>query len=363
MNRNPTWWALVVAMAMVGCGGGAGSTFPVIEKTTGALTPVPYVNTLLEMDTTWREAVPPIQSMLEGWISADYCPEPVIQVKPGPVVSMGTTVYLDGTGSIPESGAMVTYLWSVHQPPQHGLNLVPSMSFPKPTHLASYPGVYRYCLDVWDEAHGSKELECLSTACVEVKVSLEYAIEIELTWETPGDLNQFDGGPHAGSDMDLHFAHPFATGPDLDGDGKPDGWFDLAYDCFWFNPSPGWESMNPNVADDPGLVLDDDDGAGPEIVLLDVPGERIYKVGVHYWNDHGFGPSYPRVRIYIFGKLVFDMDLYDTHPMETCDLWEVATIDWPSGEVAPILHKNGDPKIIGSYANPAFVQYGGTNCP
>ena len=184
------------------------------------------------------------------------------------------------------------------------------------------------------------------------------------TWDTPGDPNQFDEGPDMGSDMDLHFTHPFATGPDLDGNGEPDGWFDLTHDCFSYNPNPEWESMNPNVSDDPSLDRDDTDGAGPENVNLDMPVDgREYRIGVHYWDDHGFGPSYPTVKCWIAGQQVFEKNLKELEvAMVTCDMWDVATIQWKSGQFTSIQNAQGGLKITPCYRNPTFVEIAGDTC-
>ena len=76
-----------------------------------------------------------------------------------------------------------------------------------------------------------------------------------------------------------------------------------------------------------------------------------YKVGVHYWNDHGFGPSDATVRIYLKSVLVFEQTQLD---MIHCDLWEVATIDWPSGVVQPVTTGQGGTKVDSFCAPPGW---------
>lgn len=292
------------------------------------------------------------------------CPTPVIIIEEGEEVPPQTILHLKGDQSVPSSGQIVSYQWTVNQPPDNKFNLLPSSNFANPKHEVNIAGEYTYCLDVCDTSYCSNDPKCLTTVCKKVIVIPKDAIHVELTWDTPGDLNQFDEGPDAGSDMDLHFVHPFATGPDLDGDGKPDGWFDIPYDCFWFNPNPEWESMNPNIDDNPSLDRDDTDGAGPENINLDVPvSGRVYRVGVHYWDDHGYGISYPTVKIYIWGQLVFNKNLKDLGvKMMKCDMWDVATIEWPSGKVTGVTNPDGSLKITHNYAHPAFVQIGGGTC-
>ena len=292
------------------------------------------------------------------------CPVPVIMVQEGEEVPPQTVLHLYGDQSLPSTGNITSYSWSVKQPAENKFNLVPSATFPNPTHEVNVGGEYEYCLDVCDSARCSNDAECHTTACKKVVVIPTQAIHCELTWDTPGDMDQTDEGPDAGSDMDLHFTHPFATGPDLDGDGAPDPWFNLPYDVFWFNPTPEWESMNPNAKDDPRLDRDDTDGAGPENLNLDAPvNNREYRVGVHYWDDHGYGFSYPHVRCYIWGQLVFDRDLkLLDQKMFKCDMWEVAVIKWPSGAVTEVKNPDGSLKITHKYQNPGFVQIGGGTC-
>jgi hypothetical protein len=273
-------------------------------------------------------------------------------------------LHLHGDQSQPATGSIESYHWTVSQPSENKFNLVPNASFPNPTHEMNVCGEYTYCLDVCDGAHCSDDPKCHTTACKKVIVLGVKAIHCELTWDTPGDENQFDEGPDLGSDMDLHFVHPDAGGPDLDGDGKPDGWFDIPGDCFWFNQQPDWESPNPNTHDDPHMDRDDTDGAGPENLNLDAPvSGRTYRLGVHYWDDHGYGPSYARVKCYLWGGLVLDIDQkFLGVEMVTCDMWEVATIEWDSGKVTQVKNPDGSLKITHKYLNPAFVQIGGGGC-
>jgi hypothetical protein len=185
-----------------------------------------------------------------------------------------------------------------------------------------------------------------------VNVVANELIHIELLWDTPNDPDQTDDGPEAGADLDLHFLHPFASGLDVDLDGQPDGWFDQPFDCFWFNAHPNWASMDPMIDDDPGLDLDDTDGAGPENINLNLPENAMtYRVGVHYWNDHNFGPSLATVRVYLYSELVFEQAGVE---LVNHDMWEVATIDWPSGNVELILGEGGGYKITPNYQHPYF---------
>ncbi len=190
---------------------------------------------------------------------------------------------------------------------------------------------------------------------VEVFPGIETPVDgflVELKWNTPGDPDQTDVGPEAGSDMDLHVTHPAAArNDDIDQDGQPDPWFDQLYDVFWFDVNPAW-GMAPDQ--NPRLDRDDSDGAGPEIVTLARPVDGMsYRVGVHYWKDHFYGTSEATLRVYVRTKLVYE----DTAgPMSWLDMWDALTISWPDGAVVPVRIAGGLRKITPNYQNPAFFQ-------
>ena len=185
----------------------------------------------------------------------------------------------------------------------------------------------------------------------EVVVIPDNAIHIELLWHTPEDLDETDMGPEAGADLDLHFTHQSASGPDLDKDGNPDPWFDMPFDCFWFSAHPNWGLYDPAVDDDPTLVLDDTDGAGPEILTLNNPENIKYKVGVHYWNDHKFGGSYATVKAYVWSQQVIAVK---NVLLNDLDMWEVLSITWPDEIIELVIDDYGNYKITPLYENPYF---------
>ena len=73
------------------------------------------------------------------------------------------------------------------------------------------------------------------------------------------------------------------------------------------------------------------DGAGPENVNHNEPGNGVYAVGVYYYDDNGFGPSYATVRIYIDGKLA--KEYKNKYMSGTFDFWKVGLIEWPSKNI------------------------------
>ncbi len=302
---------------------------------------------------------------LSGFGVSNECPLPVLDIGAVATVLPQAVIRLDGSKSVGVGGPLVSWTFDIDQPAQNKFHLVQGATSQFQSHQANVAGDYQYRLDVCDASLCSNDLACQTTVVRQVTAAPTQAIHCELTWETPADTDQYDQGPGMGSDMDLHFLHPFATGPDLDGDGVPDGWFDIPYDVFWYNKAPEWESVNPNVQDNPSLDRDDTDGAGPENVNLLTPTDgRTYRIGVHYWDDQGFGVSFPRVRCFIEGTLALDTVLDNGGVgMKRCDLWEVATIEWPAKTVTPVTLPNGSPKVTPGYMNPAFVVVGGAACP
>ena len=294
-----------------------------------------------------------VEVPVSGICQKDACPHAVIQVAEGSEVVPQTVLHLYGDQSYAATGSITKWEWSVEQPQGSQFTFIPSSSFPNPTFEANVAGLYRFYLTVWDE----NGVPSCQQSMAEVAVISDCNIHVELLWHNPEDPDETDEGPEAGADVDLHFIHPWAGGPDVDGDGHPDGWFDQPFDCFWFNAHPEWGSFDPSVNDDPDLDRDDTDGAGPEnINLCGTPEEALYRIGVHYWNDHGYGPAYVTVRVYIFSQLVFEIS---DVKLVACDMWEVATVEWPSGKVKLVTEINGDQyKITPAYTNPFFM----SNC-
>jgi len=293
--------------------------------------------------------VPDREVEVSGFGVTEVCPTAIIKVQEGEEVIPQTKLHLIGSQSFAGTGAISKYEWSVTSPPGSVSVFLPSAAAPDPTFEVNVAGTYVYKLRVWDD----KNVQSCLDAEFTVLVVPDEAIHVELLWETPNDPDETDTGPEAGSDLDLHFTHQFAVGTtDVDGDGENEPWFHSFYDCFWFNGNPNWGSFDPFVDDDPGLDRDDTDGAGPENMNLNIPENGLtYKVGVHYWNDHGFGLTNATVRIYIQSVLVFQVEGVE---LVANDLWEVATVDWPSGAVTPITDTGGGYKIMNNFPNPIF---------
>ncbi len=263
---------------------------------------------------------------VEGWGVQALPPVAVVSVAEGEEVVPQTELHLFGDQShAVGGGAIADYQWKVNQPQGSNKSLQPNTKQPNPTFRPDMVGEYEFCLNVRDDI-GTQSLQ---PACVTVLVVPNNSIHTELVWTTPSDPDLSDGN---GADVDLHFAHPDGGVTDRDCDGTLDPWFSNPFDVFWFNTNPNWANLLPNVDDDPLLALDDTDGAGPENLNLDQPeGDAAnpiaYSVGVHYWNDHGFGASAATVRIYLMGVLTYESDPTELKPL---DMWYVGKIHWPN---------------------------------
>ena len=276
------------------------------------------------------------------------CPLAIATVEEGQQVVPQTVLHLTGDQSYSPSGLAITsWFWEVPVAPEGTTSVfIPGATFDNPVFEVNIAGLYQFQLTVVDEV-GADSCE---PAVVDVVVIPDEAIHVELIWSTEGDVDSEDTGEGNGTDMDLHFTHPFATGPDIDGDGEPDPWFDTDFDCFWFNKTPNWGTFDEDVDDNPSL-----DGWGPENLNINIPEEGVtYTVGVHYWDDHGFGDSKATVRIYIYGELDFE---YEDHPMTAHDLWKVAEIPWFGGDSTTELltDESGELLVTPNYQNPFFL--------
>jgi hypothetical protein len=123
-----------------------------------------------------------------------------------------------------------------------------------------------------------------------------------LTWNT--DVN----------DVDLHLIQD-TQGGDL---------FDDELDCHFQNLRPDWVPEG-STDGDPSLNHDEVDGMGPETVEMGVPtiGEQ-YRVLVHYFSDDGFSDSDAKVKIFVNGAEVAEME----RNLLANQVWDLGIFDW-----------------------------------
>ncbi len=179
------------------------------------------------------------------------------------------------------------------------------------------------------------------------------ALRIEMVWNAGADDDR--------SDVDLHLLRP---------NGE---WFDDApdgADCFFANcrlctagyelgdavverecraqiaeinanpgnePAPLLTWYPPADDDDPRLDLDDVEGLGPENINVRTPRNGVYRLGVHYWDAQGFGPSTVTLRVFCGGALAKEFEPVVLQPQALdpggpdTEFWEVADIVWRDG--------------------------------
>ena len=291
-----------------------------------------------------------IEVPVVGAGAEEDCPVAVIQIEEGEEVIPQTVLHLDGTGSYAPFGQIESWTWTVEQPDGNQQLFIPSPTAPDPVFYANTVGIYTFTLEVRDE----NNTKSCQPDVRQVVVQPDQAIHVELTWQTPGDEDETDDGVAAGTDVDLHFTHPNATGPDYDDNDVPDPWFDDQWDCFWYNGQPNWGSFDPEAGDDPSLDRDDTNGAGPENLNISIPEDgALYHIGVHFWADHGFGPVKAAVKVFTYATEIYaegDVDL------EEKDMWCVGAVNWPEPEVSSCEPKVPD-GIVSDYVNPFFLSF------
>ncbi len=282
---------------------------------------------------------------VRGFAVTEACAMPVIRVAEGASVPVGTLLHLSGTSSYSPFGQVTTWHWTVSQPEgNHGF-LLPSDSAAEPTFLVGVPGEYAFTLEVNDTAGSGS---CPAAQAVVTVTQADRATFL-LTWKTVAPFTPQP--PFLGQDLDLHFLHPTAAGEDADNDGKPDGYYDVPEDCFWFNPTPNWDNLQPTAwwDDDARLLYDNTDGSGPEVIVMGLQclPQNDYRFGVHFFDDHGYGPVDATIQAYVSGVLVWEGQAR----LQALDLWDAAVFHCGSRSVT----ETPGPVIKHDYKNPSFV--------
>lgn len=258
-----------------------------------------------------------------GAVGAD-CPEPDIEplvagtdepLEDGEV-SPGTNVILDASGSEP-AGAIDGYRWSIlSRPEATRAALRPDDNGSAPEIDLDFAGVWTFELTL----EGPEPWASCDPATVEIRVVPDDDIYVEMSWRTPGDNNPDD---NRGADVDLHYLNP-----------KASSWNESPWDIYWRNKTADWGAQG-DPSDDPELSSDASRAPGPEAVTHNNLNPGLngsgYTIGAHYYAPNDYGPSYVTVRIYVRGELARSFE--DRELAEAFDFWEVAIIDWPSGNI------------------------------
>jgi len=118
--------------------------------------------------------------------------------------------------------------------------------------------------------------------------------------------------PKLGADVDLHLV-------------QPGGEINTLSDCYFGNRSPDW-GVASNVCDNPRLDVDCISQCTIENIRLSSPVTGTYSIKVHYYSDHGHGPTPAQVTLWLKGVA----QTYQIGALVEDQVWEVGTIQWPS---------------------------------
>ena len=253
------------------------------------------------------------------------CPEPVIVAESEQQRSVADptgeleglpleVVTFDSRESRPAPGrTLVDYEWTlIERPEDTAVELGHDSDRAANDLYLELSGRYVVELEVWDDL-GQSSCE---PARMEINAISADAIHLQLVWDTPTDP---DPNNNSGTDLDLHFLRQGGQ------------WNRAPYDCHWLNTNPDWGDPD-NTDMNPRLDIDEVNGWGPENINLLQPEDGVrYSVGVNYFSDHGYGPSYATVRIFIHGQL--DVEISGVEMVDG-EFWHVADIEWPSAEVS-----------------------------
>jgi hypothetical protein len=277
---------------------------------------------IIDTNVLEEKNVPGVAGRVEVPLQAigNRAPQAVIEVAED--VAPFTRIDVDGSASFDPDDPPdepLTYRWRLVSAPAGSQARLQSQSLPQSAFFADLSGEYVIELTVTDA------VGLASTETVVIDARPEEGIRVELIWD------------HPDSDVDLHLMREGASFCTCQGIGDPPGApSDVHYRCRsqnWYPDAPG---ANPL------LDVDDARGFGPEVITLEgdgpddfIPADR-YTIVVHYFSDKRNVSSFPTntanatVRVFIFGLQVAE---YDQPLLGTGDLWEVAQIEWPSGDV------------------------------
>ena len=258
-------------------------------------------------------------------------------------VSPGEVINLDARGSFDPSSATgepVAYEWTIIQRPEGSRSVIleavmgdgdgvgDDPTTPTAVLIPDLIGEYQIQLTiVGADGSTSPSESCPSdNTIVSISVIEMGGLLLELVWDTPNDPDQEDT---EGTDVDIHFLHP-------QGEGR---WNSSPWDCYFANTEASWSMERGG---NPILIIDDNDGSGPESIILEKPmwtdevsPDDMYRLGAHYYSSGGqlggtdFGVSFVIARIY-FGEVLVWEQLREM--TATGHFWEAAGIIWTASE-------------------------------
>lgn len=247
-----------------------------------------------------------VNASLSGWSNT---PNPLPPQRGRVDAEVGTSVSLQVTFDRPVNG----FIWQELQRPAASLSTLVDAGRLQRRLMPDVAGAYLFAIS-------SPRVPLCQPAQITVQATGGGSgdVTLELTWDTPGDMDQTDS---RGADMDLHYLRPGAqvwnSGPDA---------------IFWSNRLADW-GVQGDPSDDPMMGTDDTDGAGPERIThtrVTTPG--LYPVGVRYFSSRGYGTSVATLKVFIGGRLT---DTYTSRPMAQGEFWWPLSIMQPGGIISP----------------------------
>jgi hypothetical protein len=220
------------------------------------------------------------------------------------------------TGSFTPRGTIRTYRWSIATSPDDALPFISNPEGATTEILLDRAGTWTIELDVTDTQN--------TPACRSARVDVvkEPAgpgdLAIQLTWTSPGVPDPGRECAGCGTDLDLHMLNL-----------ELGCWTRSPADLHWRNRNPMWESPDDPVAVPCSLTRDDISSLGPEIILCQGLPEGRYRLGVHYFSDHRFGPSTATLRVTLGDSVSFN----ESQELTDRQFWDVADLELPSGSI------------------------------
>ena len=219
-------------------------------------------------------------------------------------------VYLSGEDSSDPDDSSLAYEWTIINRPSGSMaQLLPSPHVVDPEIEIDIVGTYEIELQVFDE----QGLANCDPAIVQIHATPGDEVFLQLVWSSPTvDANY--GGPdpsaNIGTDLDIYYINTALTSQ----------WNDSTA-VYWFNRNQDWGDHGTATLD-----IDSMYGEGPENISHSSPAQDgLYRVGVHYFNDNGFGRADATLRVYFGHTLAAE---FQRSLLETGDLWIAAQVNW-----------------------------------
>lgn len=244
-------------------------------------------------------------------------------------------IHLTGDQSYDPDGTSLTHEWSVIAQPDGSLADVDSPTAANTTFEVDIVGNFQIELVVYDET-GLRNCE---PAIVEVDATPDEDIHIQLVWSAP-EVDTTYGGPDAsasiGTDLDIHYVN--AAGMDQWGGSDS---------VYYQRPTQDW-----GVHGEVRLDIDDLYGENPENINHSDPGMNgMYRIGVHYFSDNGWGAADATVRVFFGANMEMQMDqrLHDTD-----NFWYVGNIMWTESPYIDVQDNFQETHSLTSAADTGF---------